>query len=106
MSHDSCSSHFVNQGIDINQNQICYKEDVYFVPEFCKLGKGGPIVEFYINYTESVFYPVLRALNQFGDDCGYGYPAVATRVTQFYDWIDETIFGNRQWKIPRLLDLF
>lgn len=94
LSHEQCASYFAKEGIKINQNQICHKENVYFVPEFCKLDKGGPIVELEDEEDEKLFYPVLVALNQFGNDCGYGFPAVATRVSQFYDWIEETIFGH------------
>lgn len=91
----NCDKFYESEQLELSENQICYGNDLYIAPNSCQLNWGGPIERKYHGLSTS-FLPYQLGINIHGNDCGFGFPAVATRVSQYIDWVDSVIFGSRR----------
>lgn len=92
ISQKTCNDFYKDDSLSISDNQVCYGNSLYIVPDSCQLDYGGPIERKY--WPISRYFPYQVGINIYGNDCGFGYPAVATRVSKYIDWIDTVIFGQ------------
>ena len=73
----------------IMKNQLCAGNSLFLVPKSCELDVGGA-VEREIHRYDRFWYHIF-GINSFGIDCGFGYPAVASRISSHFDWINSNI---------------
>lgn len=89
----TCNNFYSDDGLQISENQLCYGNSIYILPNSCQLAPGGPVTRKY-HGTSFSFHQYQVGVQVYGNDCGFGYPAVSTRVSKYIDWIDSIIFGE------------
>lgn len=88
-----CDAYYGNKGLSVSDNQLCYGNSIYLAPDSCQIEQGGSLERKYYAMT-SHFYTFQIGINNYGNDCGYGYPMVATQISKYIDWIDSLIFAG------------
>lgn len=64
------------------------------MPDTCHLAPGAPLErEIYATHN---YHSYILGLPTIGNDCGFGYPAIASRVSYYIDWIDSVIFPGKE----------
>jgi secreted trypsin-like serine protease len=53
---------------------------------------GSPMTRAIFDHNK--YFPFIFGLSSFGDDCGFGTPIVATKVSAYIDWIDSIMFSS------------
>lgn len=94
ISHSECATFYKADGLLVTDNQLCFENSLYIVPNSCELDQGGPVGRKYHSLSET-FFPYQLGISIHGRDCSFGYPAVATRVSRYIDWIDSIIFVKK-----------
>ncbi|XP_050100935.1 uncharacterized protein LOC126581377 [Anopheles aquasalis] len=67
------------------EEHLCYGNEQYIVPETCSQDFGRPIGGFVERFDKTFRYAY--ALTSFGQDCGFGSPAVGVRLAHHAHWI-------------------
>lgn len=80
-------------GTLVGDDQMCYGNSLYIVPNTCQFDVGAPIERKY-NSLENRFFSYQMGIHTHSKDCGFGFPAVYTKVSRHLDWIDTVIFGE------------
>lgn len=97
ITEDRCSSHFHNlTGLEkgITEDMMCMKNDLNIIPKSCEIAKGASLHRDVWAYKR--YFPFIFAVESFGKDCGFGYPAVSTRVSHYIDWIEGIVFNKTE----------
>lgn len=82
------------EGLKITDSSVCYgNTSWYILPDSCALDLGGPLGRKYYG-AGSKFFNYVMGINSYGNDCGFGFPAVATKVNDYIPWIDSIIFAE------------
>uniref|UniRef100_A0A336KIU9 CSON008560 protein n=1 Tax=Culicoides sonorensis TaxID=179676 RepID=A0A336KIU9_CULSO len=74
-------------------NNICNKffEDQNHIIDDTQIKRGAPtLIDIQQLYGNRIFYAI--SLPYFGDDCGFKFPVVSTKISHYIDWIDSVIF--------------
>ncbi|XP_017053007.1 serine protease 7 [Drosophila ficusphila] len=83
--HDSCARKFATRNIQLISSQLCVGGEFY--RDSCDGDSGGPLMR--RAYDQAWFQ---EGVVSFGNRCGLeGWPGVYTRVSDYMDWIQETI---------------
>ncbi|XP_058449203.1 uncharacterized protein LOC131429172 [Malaya genurostris] len=76
------------------KDHLCIGNDVFLVPESCRLMIGAPVSEdVYINDRK---YHTTFALSQQGRDCAFGEYMLATLSSEHVDWMKSVLLPNYQ----------
>ncbi|XP_058066844.1 transmembrane protease serine 9 [Anopheles bellator] len=73
----------------LQDEHLCFGNDPFLVPEVCELTEGGPL-------QRSIFrmdrhFKHVYGLSLFGQDCGFGEPAVAVRLHAHLGWLESVL---------------
>ncbi|XP_044252224.1 serine protease 7 [Drosophila takahashii] len=83
--HDSCAKKFATRNIHLISSQLCVGGEFY--RDSCDGDSGGPLMR---RAYDQFWYQ--EGVVSFGNRCGLeGWPGVYTRVSDYMDWILETI---------------
>ncbi|XP_017081795.1 serine protease 7 [Drosophila eugracilis] len=83
--HDSCARKFAMRNIQLISSQLCVGGEFY--RDSCDGDSGGPLMR---RAYDQAWYQ--EGVVSFGNRCGLeGWPGVYTRVSDYIDWILETI---------------
>nr|XP_036675087.1 serine protease 7 [Drosophila suzukii] len=83
--HDSCARKFATRNIHLISSQLCVGGEFY--RDSCDGDSGGPLMR---RAYEQFWYQ--EGVVSFGNRCGLeGWPGVYTRVSDYMDWILQTI---------------
>ncbi|KAH8374878.1 hypothetical protein KR200_007861 [Drosophila serrata] len=83
--HDSCTRKFATRQINLINSQLCVGGEFY--RDSCDGDSGGPLMR--RAYDQAWFQ---EGVVSFGNRCGLeGWPGVYTRVSDYMDWIQNTI---------------
>lgn len=99
ITEDRCNNYFHNlTGLEkgITEDMMCMKNDLNIIPKSCKIAKGASLNRDVWTYKK--YFPFIFAVESFGKDCGFGYPAVSIRVSHYIDWIEGIIFNKTENK--------
>lgn len=92
LSNQACNEFYRKKnGNQIIDNQLCIQNDLFAVPGICELDIGGPVERKIWGFNEYDSY--VFGVNSFGNNCGFGTPVVATRVSSYTDWIESNVLG-------------
>ncbi|XP_063699751.1 uncharacterized protein LOC134830260 [Culicoides brevitarsis] len=96
VNYSYCNEFYQPEGFRVDeQTKICYGNPDYFlVPDTCRIAHGAPIEREL--YTSERYHSFIFGLPVEANDCGFGYPAIATRVSSYIDWIDSIIFKGQK----------
>ncbi|XP_067647164.1 serine protease snake-like [Eurosta solidaginis] len=86
ITNEECSAHYEN----VNSTQICAK-DLQNSQSNCQGDSGGPIIMYDV-FKDYQPIAYLVGIQSFGDGCDGGTPGVYTRVSEYYDWIEDVVF--------------
>ncbi|XP_058122288.1 serine protease 53-like [Anopheles ziemanni] len=78
----------------LTQEHLCFGNKVFLVPGSCQMQHGAPIrrnVWRMDRYFEHIY-----GLNLAGKDCGFGRPALATRLGFHLEWLNSVLLPNNQ----------
>ncbi|XP_058818845.1 uncharacterized protein LOC131681810 isoform X2 [Topomyia yanbarensis] len=78
----------------MSREHLCVGNDVFIVPETCRLRIGAPITETVEINDRS--YHMTFALSQQGRDCGFGEYMLATRPASHVEWLKSVLLPNYQ----------
>uniref|UniRef100_A0A336N0F4 CSON009918 protein n=1 Tax=Culicoides sonorensis TaxID=179676 RepID=A0A336N0F4_CULSO len=94
MNNTFCSKFYELDGIQLNEErQVCYGNiDYYLIPDACQIALGAPLAREF--WTSDRYHSFIVGLPMHGNDCGFGFPAIATKISHYIDWIDSVIFKN------------
>lgn len=89
-----CNQFYATDGIKVDEKtKMCYGNPDYFlVPGICRIAPGAPLVRD-LHFNSYIF-----GLPTYAYDCGFGYPAIVTRVSYYIDWMDSVIFSEKAKK--------
>uniref|UniRef100_A0A336N162 CSON008418 protein n=1 Tax=Culicoides sonorensis TaxID=179676 RepID=A0A336N162_CULSO len=89
-----CSKFYELDGIQLNEErQVCYGNiDYYLIPDACHIALGAPLIREF--WTTDRYHSFIVGLPMHGNDCGFGFPVIATKISHYIDWIDSVIFKN------------
>ncbi|XP_052862627.1 transmembrane protease serine 9-like [Anopheles cruzii] len=78
--------------VGLQDEHLCFGNDPFLVPEVCELTQGGPL-------QRSVFrmdrhFKHVYGVSLFGQDCGFGEPAVAVRLHPHLGWLESVLLRN------------
>ncbi|XP_052858870.1 serine protease 7 isoform X1 [Drosophila gunungcola] len=83
--HDSCARKFATRNINLISSQLCVGGEFY--RDSCDGDSGGPLMR---RAYDQAWYQ--EGVVSFGNRCGLeGWPGVYTRVSDYMDWIQNTI---------------
>uniref|UniRef100_A0A182LS96 Clip domain-containing protein n=1 Tax=Anopheles culicifacies TaxID=139723 RepID=A0A182LS96_9DIPT len=85
---DNCSypeEYSTNSSKGLTEEHLCFGNEPYLVPETCDQTRGGPIGGTLTKFNRT--YRYAYALNLFGRDCGFGWPAVGVRLATHASWL-------------------
>lgn len=98
LSNQACNQFYRKKnGNQILDSQLCVQNDLFAVPGICDLDIGGPIERKIWGYNEYDSY--VFGVNSYGNNCGFGTPVVATRVSTYAGWIEENVLGVQKQNI-------
>uniref|UniRef100_A0A336JW15 CSON012546 protein n=1 Tax=Culicoides sonorensis TaxID=179676 RepID=A0A336JW15_CULSO len=86
-----CSTFLKTKGVEFEEGQFCYGNlDLHLIPGICEAANGAPILRgLYHNHLGEI--PFIFGLQTRSDNCGFGSPEIATRLSHYIDWIDSII---------------
>ncbi|XP_053665920.1 uncharacterized protein LOC128715062 [Anopheles marshallii] len=76
----------------LTEEHICFGNEPYLVPETCDQARGGPIGGKVDKFNKQFQYA--HALNLFGRDCGFGWPAVGVRLSSHAHWLKSILLPD------------
>ncbi|XP_032526306.2 venom protease-like [Danaus plexippus] len=92
---DECKSRIVRKDfVYSNEKYICAKGELEkgVYQDTCKGDSGGPLLALMFNINCSYS---LEGIVSFGPECGKGFPAVYTKVSNYLDWIVENVWPDK-----------
>lgn len=103
INYTYCNQYYATSDVKVDeQSKICYGNlDLFLVPDTCRMAPGAPLTQTVTEYTEilsiplALPFPYIFGLSTIAKDCGFGYPALVTKVSHYIDWIDSVIFPGK-----------
>lgn len=94
INYTYCNQFYATSNVKVDeQNKICYGNlDLFLVPDTCRMAPGAPLKRTVFSTTQ---FPCIFGLSTIAKDCGFGYPALVTKVSYYIDWIDSVIFPGK-----------
>ncbi|XP_069967462.1 serine protease snake-like isoform X1 [Bactrocera oleae] len=94
ISNEECNQHYEQDdevlSSGVVSTQLCAK-DYEKLRDTCQGDSGGPLIVYEkIDGYRRMAYIV--GITSFGIGCGTGTPGIYTRISEYFDWIEETIY--------------
>ncbi|XP_054085754.1 serine protease snake-like [Zeugodacus cucurbitae] len=94
ISNEECNQHYEQDdemlSSGIVATQLCAK-DHEKLRDTCQGDSGGPLIV-YEELPGYIRMAYIVGITSFGIGCGTGTPAIYTRISEYFDWIEDTMF--------------
>lgn len=90
VDNENCTN--LLSGDKIIDSQFCAGNTLSLIPGTCELKHGGSIERETWHFDK--YFPYIYGINSHGKDCGYGKPAVFTKISEFVPWIESVVFDE------------
>nr|XP_036223016.1 serine protease snake-like isoform X2 [Bactrocera oleae] len=94
ISNEECNQHYEQDdevlSSGVVSTQLCAK-DYEKLRDTCQGDSGGPLIV-YEKIDGYIRMAYIVGITSFGIGCGTGTPGIYTRISEYFDWIEETIY--------------